>query len=121
MKNTQLSFKKFSSSSLVLASLASMIISLTLALATTKRATNFQNSDSTAQISDYNQQIALNPSDAIAYRNRGNAYYRLGNSQKAISDYDRAIALNPQDADAYYNSGLVYIILGKKKKLRADS
>ena len=38
---------------------------------------------------------------AVAYNNRGLAYYKKGEHDRAIADYDEVIALNPNDASAY--------------------
>ncbi|HTL56984.1 MAG TPA: VWA domain-containing protein [Candidatus Limnocylindrales bacterium] len=54
----------------------------------------------------------------LAYYNRGNALYRLGEGipdpkkktdawEKALKDYDLSLKLNPQDADAKYNREFV--------------
>ena len=39
---------------------------------------------------------------ADAYYNRGFAYYKKGDFEKAISDYDKVIETSPDSADAYY-------------------
>ena len=56
----------------------------------------------------YNQGIALDPNDAMAYNNRGVAYARLGNHYSAIEDYNQAIKLNPNFAMTYSNRGVAY-------------
>src|SRR5207247_1037530 len=56
----------------------------------------------------FDQAILLNPSDAIAYINRGLAYRNLKDYPRAIADYDQAIQLNPNYATAYINRGIVY-------------
>ncbi|MEZ4708787.1 MAG: tetratricopeptide repeat protein [Caldilineaceae bacterium] len=58
-----------------------------------------------AAIADYDQAIALNPQDADAYYNRGNARRDQGELDAAIADYDQAIALNPEYKEAYGNRG----------------
>ena len=58
-------------------------------------------------IKKYSISLELNE-DAGAYNNRGNAYVRLGEHERAIKDYDKAIELNPDYAKAYYNRGLAY-------------
>lgn len=40
-----------------------------------------------------------------AFVNRGIAYRRVGDLDRAIRDYDEAIRLNPQAADAFNNRG----------------
>jgi tetratricopeptide (TPR) repeat protein len=74
--------------------------------------------DYAGAIEDYDQSIILNPNDAEAYKNRGNAQRECGitlrapllrrNLIEALENYDRAIQLNPNDADTYYNRGLAY-------------
>jgi len=44
--------------------------------------------------------LALNPNDAFAYNNRGLAYFRNGDYDRAIADADQAIELNPKYAAA---------------------
>lgn len=57
-------------------------------------------------IYEYNVAIKLNPTNYLAYNNRGNANLRIGNFIAAISDYDTAFELNPKYFVAYTN--LVY-------------
>jgi tetratricopeptide (TPR) repeat protein len=49
--------------------------------------------------------IFLDPSNDGAFVNRGIAYRRLGDLDRAIRDYDEAIRLNPHAADAFNNRG----------------
>ncbi len=59
---------------------------------------------------------------ADAYYNRGIAYHKKGQYNRAIQDYDKAIEINPQYADAYNNRGVVYLMKlgdGDKEKGRA--
>jgi tetratricopeptide (TPR) repeat protein len=62
----------------------------------------------TEKVENYNKVIQLNPDDALAYNNRGNAYFNLGQYQRAIEDYNEAIRLKPDDALAYNNRGNAY-------------
>jgi tetratricopeptide (TPR) repeat protein len=39
------------------------------------------------------------------YNNRGVAYWRLDQFERAIADYDRCLELNPRHVDAYVNRG----------------
>ena len=48
---------------------------------------------------------------AIVYSNRGIAYRKKGQYDRAIADFDTAIKLNPKIVQAYYNRGVAY---GKK-------
>ena len=64
--------------------------------------------------------VESDPSYAVVHYNRGNAYFRQGNSQEAISEYDKAIELNPTYANVYYNRGQAYKALGKREEALAD-
>ena len=50
-------------------------------------------------IKDYNQAIELNPQDAKAYNNRGNAKAHLKQRNEAIKDYKKAKKLFEQQSD----------------------
>ena len=64
--------------------------------------------DKDRAIADYNEAIRLNPNDADAYYNRGNAWSDKGDNDGAIADYNEAIRLIPQFANAYYNRALYW-------------
>jgi tetratricopeptide (TPR) repeat protein len=57
---------------------------------------------------------------AWAYDNRGLAYYRKGDYDKAISDYSNAIETNPKLAKPYNNRGLAYYYKGLNYKACSD-
>ena len=63
-------------------------------------------------IDDLDRAARLNPECAYVYYNRGVAYSRRDDLDKAIADFDRALALDPNLAEAYYNRGYVYFQLG---------
>ena len=71
-------------------------------------------------IEDYDEAIRLNPNEAEAYFNRGNAYHNLNKKKRAIEDYDKAIRLNPQFAEAYHNRGTTYRDLGQYNRAIED-
>jgi tetratricopeptide (TPR) repeat protein len=71
-------------------------------------------------IADYDFALRLDPHYALAYNNRGVAYFNLEEYQKAIADYDRAIQLDPQFALAYGNRGVAYFNLKEYQKAIAD-
>ncbi len=55
--------------------------------------------------------ISINPNDAAAHNNRGNAYLQLGQCDDAIACYRQAISLQPDLADAHYNCGNAFFDL----------
>lgn len=66
-------------------------------------------------IENFNQALNINPNDAQAYIQRGNALYEnaqhSGNPDNeykiAIKDFDRALSLKPDEAEAYISRGIV--------------
>ncbi len=56
----------------------------------------------------YSRAIELNSRYTDAYNNRGIAYERTGNYEKAIEDYDNVIVLVPKSSSAYNNRGIIY-------------
>ena len=56
----------------------------------------------------YSRAIELNSRYIDAYNNRGIAYERTGNYEKAIEDYDNMIALAPKSSVAYNNRGIIH-------------
>jgi tetratricopeptide (TPR) repeat protein len=59
-------------------------------------------------IKDLNRAIQLNPNYALAYNNRGNAYYALNKFEKAMDDYSQTLEIDPNYATAYYNLANIY-------------
>ena len=57
---------------------------------------------------------------AIAYSNRGSAYYNLGENRRAIEDFDQALRIDPGFAIAYSNRGLAYNNLGEHRRAIED-
>ena len=74
-----------------------------------------------AQAVDFiSRSIEINPDNAIAYANRGNALRDLGRYQAAIESYDQAIAKKPDYATAHFNRGLALHAL-KQHQAAVDS
>ena len=57
---------------------------------------------------------------ATAFDNRGVAYRRKGEYDRALQDYEQAIQLNPSNATAYNNRGIIYRINGEYARAIAD-
>ena len=62
----------------------------------------------------------LNQECAKTYYNRGLAYSRNGELDKAIENYTKAIELKPDYAEAYYNRGGAFLRLGEREKAKSD-
>jgi tetratricopeptide (TPR) repeat protein len=58
-------------------------------------------------IDDYTQAIRLDPDNAAAYSNRGNAYYGKGDYQRTRADWEQALRLDPNNATARSNLELL--------------
>ena len=71
-------------------------------------------------LQDYTKTIQLNPDDAIAYNNRGGAYYLKEEYESAIVDFTKAIDLNPNYAEAYNNRGVAYHLKEEYESAIAD-
>jgi tetratricopeptide (TPR) repeat protein len=61
----------------------------------------------------YEEAIRLDPTDALAYNNKGNVLQALGQYEEARVAFDEAIRLDPTHADAYCNKGTVLQSLGR--------
>ncbi|HEY6456267.1 MAG TPA: tetratricopeptide repeat protein [Steroidobacteraceae bacterium] len=68
---------------------------------------------------DFNQVIASNSSDSIAFLDRGVTNDKIGNMDGAISDYGRSIALVPS-VIAYVDRGGAYSRLQQPERALAD-
>lgn len=64
------------------------------------------------EITELDKVLFPNPRDANAYLNRGIAYMRVNDDDRALSDLSQALALNPNEATAYLFRGGIY---GRKK------
>jgi tetratricopeptide (TPR) repeat protein len=64
--------------------------------------------------------VELDPKFALAYNNRGAAYYRLGDADRALANYDKAVEVDPGCADAYENRAQVWSDRGDTGRAAAD-
>jgi tetratricopeptide (TPR) repeat protein len=106
-----------------------------------------EDGDLAGAIADYTEVIKINPKNANAYNNRGNARSKynkprpisskpinagdtagttvgnlpeVGDPAGAIEDYTKAISINPKDALFYQNRAIAYERLRKYKEAIAD-
>jgi tetratricopeptide (TPR) repeat protein len=64
--------------------------------------------------------IMREPNFAVAYNNRGNAYVRVNEHERAMEDFNKAIELNPNYAEAYNNRGNAYVRLNEHERAIED-
>lgn len=62
----------------------------------------------------------MNPQDAKAYCNCGNAKVALGRLDEDIVAFDEAVRIDPVLAEAYYGRGGTRRKIGENEKARAD-
>ena len=62
----------------------------------------------------------FNPDDAVALTNRGVAYARKGDYDRALADYDKAIRREPKYARAFNDRGALYGRKGDYDRAIAD-
>ncbi|MDY7038263.1 MAG: tetratricopeptide repeat protein, partial [Thermodesulfobacteriota bacterium] len=73
-----------------------------------------------AAIKSFSHAITINPQHAVAYCNRGVAWFYKGDYDRAISDYDRALAINPHYTGAYCNRGVLWTNKGDYDRAISD-
>jgi len=71
-------------------------------------------------IADYDAAINLNGSLAVAFNNRGLAYFKLGQYDKAIRDYSQNIVMDGQNASAFFRRAVAFDRLAKYDLAAAD-
>lgn len=84
---------------------------------------NYKLGNYKSAIENFNQALSLNPNDAVAYVNRGNARYQIAHNSSnpqdyyaAMDDFNQALRLDPQAADAYLSRGIVRYETAKYSK-----
>ncbi len=76
--------------------------------------------DPNMAVNYWTQAINSKQNSAIAYSNRGLAYYDLKQYQEAVHDYSQAIELDPNNAAAYNNRGNSYYALNAYQQALQD-
>ncbi len=79
-----------------------------------KKAETLMDNDPKTAIRYLNEAIKLQPDYAIAYNNRGVAYAKLNQFQRAIEDFNESTRLKPDFVVTYVNRGMAYILMGNK-------
>ena len=57
---------------------------------------------------------------AMAWFNKGNILFEMGDLTSALAAYTRAIELQPDMGEAFYNRGYIYLRLGNRAAGIAD-
>jgi tetratricopeptide (TPR) repeat protein len=65
-------------------------------------------------LADLNKAIELDPTNAVAYNNRGSLFDDIREFQLALKDLNTAIELSPEYGNAYYNRGVIFENLGER-------
>lgn len=71
-------------------------------------------------LEDYNKAVELQPLNAVAWFDKGNVLFELGDYTSAIASYAKAIELQPDMGEAYYNRGYVMLKMGNTAPGIAD-
>ncbi len=71
-------------------------------------------------LSDASRAIALAPSNAYLYYNRGCLYAESKSYANAIADFSKAIELDNRLAEAYYNRAVAYLFIGEPERAIPD-
>ena len=71
-------------------------------------------------LADFDRAIELSPMTAMAWFNKGNILFEMGDLTSALAAYTRAIELQPDMGEAFYNRGYIYLRLGNRAAGIAD-
>jgi tetratricopeptide (TPR) repeat protein len=72
--------------------------------------------DFAAAFACYEQALALDPANSMAFNNRGYSYLRAQQYEAAAGDFRQALVLNPEFAYSYANLGLALLMLGQPEQ-----
>ena len=71
-------------------------------------------------IAHFDEATRLDPKLALAYYNRAQAYFGLGQFDAARKDYDQAVSLDPESILFYTKRGNAYLALGQSQRAIQD-
>ena len=71
-------------------------------------------------IEAFDAAIAVDPSTAIAYRQRGITYLHRQDFTRAVFDFDEALRLKPDDAETHVERGVAHSFLGDFQRAERD-
>lgn len=71
-------------------------------------------------LADLDQAIALSPRNAVAWYNKGNILFELGDYTSAILAYTKALEYQPDMGEAFFNRGYANLKLGNSTSGKAD-
>lgn len=69
-----------------------------------------------AQVERLSTQIAAQPEEVSLYSRRGDAWFFLGEFDKALADYEQTVRLQPTLDDSHWRRGIAYFYAGKYRK-----
>ena len=72
------------------------------------------------RIDDAQRLVAIEPGNAVAYVELGNAWYDAGMAKQAIEAYDRALKLKPDNSDVLNDQGAMYRQAGDIQRALAN-
>ena len=104
----------------LLLAIASLIAVVDTGAQTTTWRQCLSDSSPAAAISACTSIIILDPRNDGAFVNRGIAYRRAGDIERAIKDYDEAIRLDSHYAQAYNNRGIIFLEMDEVDRAIAD-
>lgn len=76
--------------------------------------------DTAAALRAFSQALEIDPRSAHLFNQRGLAFHRLGDHDKALADFSAALRLEPRFAAAYHNRGAAYYAKGDLEYAIAD-
>jgi tetratricopeptide (TPR) repeat protein len=79
-----------------------------------------QNRENDPAIADCTQAIAIEPGNAFAYAQRGEAYCQKGDIERCVADFDEAMRIDPDDPSFTYLRGMARADAGDADGAIAD-